>query len=144
MNFTIREATFTETAKIHNLIPELETRHSLFFARRIKKNNYLNLVAIVNKKIAGYMVSYDKFGDGSLYCWMTGVMTQYRRRGLLHQLMQKTIRWAKKEGYSSIKLKTRNTRREMLAYAVKHNYNIIEVIPRDDQRENRILFEKKI
>ena len=142
--FTIKTAPLADTTAAHNAIPELEEHNEAFFSRRISGRKHLNLVAYVGKSIAGYNVSYDKFGDGSIYCWMTGVAPRYRRMGILTAMMQQLIRWAKQQGFTSVKLKTRNNRREMLSYLVTHGYNIIEVIPKDRVEDNRIVFEKKM
>ncbi len=47
---------------------------------------------------------------------MAGVDYKYRRKGALTKLMQYQIDWAKRQGYSKLKDKTRNARREMLSF----------------------------
>lgn len=141
---TIKEVSLHETVLANALIPEFKKTPIRFFSHRIGRKKYYNLVAYVNGKIAGYNLSYDKYEDGSIYCWMTGVVPKYRRMGILKKMMKKMTTWAKKEGYNSIKLKTRNNRREMLSYAVKNNYNVIEVLPREKFEDNRIIVEKRI
>ncbi|MBN1386167.1 GNAT family N-acetyltransferase [Candidatus Woesearchaeota archaeon] len=90
------------------------------------------------------MASYDRYKDGSFYCWMTGVKPEYRGKGVLKLMMDHLMKWAKKEGYKSIKIKTRNNRREMLAYLVKYGWNILEIDDRGSVEENRIISEKEI
>lgn len=86
----------------------------------------------------------DKNKDKSFYCWMAGVNPLYRRLGLLNNMMQYLGDWAKNNGYNKITIKTRNNRREMLAYLVKAGFNFVEVQPQLSIKDNRILLEKII
>ena len=115
-----------------------------YFESRYQNAEKLILVAYVDSQPAGYMVSYKKDDDSSFYCWMTGVDPQYRRLGLLHKMMHYMTDWAKSKGYNKITIKTRNNRREMLAYLVKNGFNFTEVQPQPFIQDNRILLEKQV
>src|SRR5471030_21237 len=78
------------------------------------------------------IVGYDHDQDGSFYCWMAGVNPNYRRQGVLSALMRYQAAWAKQHGYTTIKIKTRNNRREMLASLVKHGFLFTEVVTAAD------------
>jgi len=97
-----------------------------------------------DEKPAGYMISYDKFSDGSLYCWMTGVNPKYRGKGILKKLMEYHENYAKNKGCDKLKISTRNNRREMLSYLVKYGFNFTEVVPKSNIEDNRIRLEKNI
>ncbi len=140
----IREATFREAANVHNRIPEFEKQDEEFFRERCEGKKTLIIVAYVEDKPAGYMIAYDRYHDGSIYCWMTAVVPEFRRKGVLKAMMQYLETWARKEGFTKIKIKTRNERREMLAYLVKYGFNFIEVIPKESVEKYRILLEKEI
>ncbi len=58
--------------------------------------------------------------------------------------MQYQIDWAKRQGYSKLKIKTRNARREMLSFLVKNGFNFTEVEKKENIIENRINLEKII
>jgi len=90
------------------------------------------------------MIWYDRDGDNSFYCWMTGVNPNYRKIGLLKKLMDYGIDWADNKGYKKIKIKTRNNRREMLNYLIKYNFLISNTIQQPDINDNEIEFEKVI
>lgn len=59
-------------------------------------------------------------------------------------LMNYQEEWAKKRGYTKIKIKTRNNRREMLHYLVKCGFCFYRVEEQENIGENRILLEKQI
>jgi len=115
-----------------------------FFEERYGDRDKLILVAYVDDQPAGYLVSYDKDQDGSFYCWMTGVDPRFRRIGILKKMIQSVFDWAKERGYHCIRIKTRNSRREMLAYLIGAGFNAIEVQTMPTTEDNRVLFEKEI
>lgn len=131
---------------VHTLIPEFTDKsYTLeYFASRIRGKRHLILVAYHDEEEAGYLVAYDRFNDGSFYCWMVGVTPDFREKGILKALMDYLFEWAKEKGYQKIKIKTRNHRREMLAYLVKYGFYVIEVESRLQVEENQILFEKAL
>ena len=146
MEITIKEVSIKDVADVHKKIPEFRETPAdkLLGSDRYKDKKVLFLVAYVGKNPAGYMVSYDRFGDKSFYCWMTGVMPDYRESGILSAMMNYLFRWASLNGFSKIKIKTRNERREMLAYLVKRGFFFTSVEQRDEIKDNRVCLERSI
>lgn len=144
-NIKIKEDSIEVAVKVSAAITEFDKPYdkAYFENRYIDKANLI-LVSYVDNQPAGYMVSYDRNNDGSFYCWMAGVDPLFRRLGLLNQMMQYLYDWAKSHGYKKITIKTRNNRREMLAYLVKSGFNFTEVQPQPSIDDNRILLEKII
>lgn len=141
----IKEVPIEEAVKVNAAIIEFDEPYQKdYFEERYQNKDKLILVAYVDDLPAGYLVGYDKYGDGSFYCWMAGVNPLFRRRGVLKALMDYEDNWAKERGYKKIKIKTRNNRREMLAYLVKHGFFFIEVVQHPKREENRILLEKDL
>ena len=142
----VREAPIEEALKVHATVVEFDGRPYTKerFEEKSGGRERLVIVGCVDGKPAGYLIAYDRYGDGSFYCWMAGVNPKFRRKGALKAMMDYTEKWAKKKGYRRIKIKTRNRRREMLAYLVKHGYQFVEVRQRPDARDSRILLEKQI
>jgi ribosomal protein S18 acetylase RimI-like enzyme len=141
----IKEVPIEEATRVNAKIVEFGGPYGKdYFEKRYEGKDKLILVAYADGQPAGYIVAYDKFGDGSLYCWMAGVDPAFRRMGILRAMMDHQDSWAKKKGYKKIKIKTRNNRREMLAYLVKHGFLFTEVQVKSDIRDNRILLEKEI
>lgn len=141
----VRETPIEEAVKVSATIREFDKKYSKqYFEERYKGKEKLIIIGCIGNKPVGYLVGYDRYGDGSFYCWMAGVNPTYRKMGALKALMNYMIKWSKKKGYSKIKIKTRNNRREMLAYLVKYGFCFIGVEQKPDIKDNRIILEKGI
>ncbi len=140
----IKETTYKEIAEINKKVPEFGPYEQTYFEQRCNGKDPLLIAAYVNKEVAGYVLGYNKYADGSYYCWMAGVLPEQRKKGVLRKLMQYLETWAKKRAYSKIRIKTRNSRREMLSYLVKENFLFLEVVQFPKSFESRILLEKNI
>ena len=142
----VKEVSLEEAYEIHKQIPEFDDpKYTLeYFSDRIKDKKNLIIIGYIDKKPAGYIVSYDRYNDSSVYVWMVAVIPAFRKQGVLSAMMEYLEKWSKENGFTSIKIKTRNNRHEMQAYLVKNNFMFLEVEPRDEIIENRILLEKKI
>ena len=144
-NITFKEVPIEEAVKVNATIVEFDAPYQKdYFEDRYKGKDKLIIVAYVDDLPAGYIVGYDKFGDRSFYCWMAGVNPKFRKLGLLKAMMDYEDKWAKEKGYNKIKIKTRNNRREMLAYLVKYGFSFTEVVQHPNIDDNRILLEKEL
>ena len=144
-NIVIKEASLEEVVLVNATITEFGGPYEKFyFESRLKGKPHLALGAYIGGKAVGYMVAYDRDNDGSFYCWMAGVSPEHRRKGIIGQLMASLEQWTNANGYSWITIKTRNARREMLAYLVKAGFNFTAVEERPATRDNRILLEKRV
>ena len=143
----LKEVSIDEAFKVHVQIPEFKNdlKYTKEYSQEhCKGKDTLIIVAYLHNSPIGYLVAYDKFDDGSFYCWMTGVLPDYRKRGVFKAMMSYLEEIAKQKGYFTIKIKTRNNRREMLAYLIKHGFYFTEVIPFPNIEDNRIVLEKRI
>lgn len=144
-NITIKEVPIEEAIKVNATIVEFDAPYQKdYFEERYKNKEKLIIVAYVDNQPAGYIVGYDKFEDGSFYCWMAGVNPKFRKLGLLKAMMDYEDKWSKDKNYNKIKIKTRNNRREMLAYLVKYGFFFTEVVQQPNMDDNRILLEKEL
>ncbi|MFT4343112.1 MAG: GNAT family N-acetyltransferase [Candidatus Woesearchaeota archaeon] len=142
---SIKEASIEEALRVNATVTEFNKAYDKeYFENRYAGKEKLIIVAYVNSSPAGYIVGYDRFNDGSFYCWMAGVNPSFRKLGLLKAMMDFQSNWAKQKRYSKIRIKTRNNRREMLAYLIKYGFFFTEVEQQDDISENRIYLEKQI
>lgn len=142
----VREVPVEEAVKVNLEIPEFseKPRDKKYFTDRYKGKETLVIVVYLDNAPAGYLVGYDKFQDKSFYCWMTGVVPEFRRKGVLTAMMDYMASWAKARGYKKIRIKTRNKRHEMLSYLVKYGFYFIEIEKYPAIEDNRILAEKEI
>ena len=141
----VRESYLEDVVEVNNDIPEFKSDgvslDKNYFSERIKDKNPAILVAYIGTIPVGYLVAYEA-EDNSLYCWMAGVRPDYRNNGVLTELMKKQFQWASVYEYDKVTIKTRNNRREMLAYLVKNEFMITGVEKKEDIKDNRILLEK--
>lgn len=146
-SITIAETSLEDAYHVHERIPEFAIHfpYSLdTFLERTKDRETIAVIASIDDAEVGYLVGYDRDLDGSFYCWMAGVDPAYRRRGVLQALMIYQEQWARQKGYTLLKIKTRNRRREMLSFLVKNDFYFTQIEPQDDCTENRILLEKRL
>lgn len=92
----------------------------------------------------GFKVGYNKENNGSFYSWMGGVLRAYRQAGVARELARVQEAWAKKEGFTRIRFKTRNRHKAMLLFAIKNSFAIMAVEPREIVAEYRIVLEKEL
>jgi GNAT superfamily N-acetyltransferase len=141
----IREAKISEVLSIVQTVSELdEIEDEKYFSDRLDGTKHIVLIAESEGKPAGFVIGYDRDRDGSFYCWLAGVNPAFRRRGIFSELMNYLVSWAKEKGYRKLKIKTRNDKRQILAYLVKNDFNFISVEQVTIVRENRIELEKEL
>lgn len=100
------------------------------------------LTAEFNDQPIGFKVGYDRFKDGSFYSWMGGILPNNRQNGVASALADYQESWAIKNGYKSIKLKTRNKYEAMISFAIDRGFDIIDSETNEDIPEMRIWMEK--
>lgn len=128
--------------RIHALIPEFSGPVT-DFRDRLNGKDFLALTAQKDGQDAGYAVSY-LVGEDVAYIWMVGVVPAFRKEAVWTRLFRETERWARQRGCRFLQLKTRNARRQMLAWLVKNDFYFTHVEPYPDSRDNRILTEKTL
>ena len=142
---TIKEDTIENVVDISSRIVEFDDKFKKnYFEERYLEKEKLILVAYFENKPAGYLVSYDNYNDGSFYCWMAAVDPEFRRKGILSELMTRLEDWARENGYKKIRIKTRNNKREMLSYLVKNGFYFINIEECPLIEDHRLLLEKNI
>lgn len=144
LEIQIRRGSIKDAVAVARQVPELKNSHpeKIYETRMAGKKNLI-LIAFFGEKKIGFKVGYDKFQDGkNFYTWMGGVLPAFRKNGVAKILAQHQENWVKSNGFENIILKTRNSHRGMLIFALKNNFKIIEVIPYNDIEEHRILLKK--
>ena len=113
------------------------------YRKRLSAIPHLVLAAYDDEKIIGFKIGYQ-LTETIFYSWMGAVLSDYRRQDVAKQLAQYQENWARQNGYSKIQFKTRNKLRSMLLFAIKNDFNIINIEPKTDIEEYRIVMEKQL
>lgn len=141
----IRPASIDEVIKIGSKVfPSERLKSREDFGKQYKDKDKLISVAYVGDDPAGYAVWYDKDGDGSFYCWLTGVDPDHRRKGVLKGLMAFGQAIARSKKYKKIKTKARNSENGMIAYLAKYGFQVTDFERRPDNKDSKIAFEKEL
>lgn len=143
-----REATIDDVVEVNSQIKEFldngKPYKKEFFENRLSGRINLKLVTIDQSGKIGYLVAYDRYNDGSFYCWMVGVPERYRRQGVLKGLMQYLDVWAKRNGYKNIRIRTRAKRKEMLSYLAQSGFRILSKEEKGSSEDCRINLKKEL
>lgn len=142
MEIDIRTATAAEAAAFFSNIPEFKGSYPLSeYEKRLKNTPQLALLAYAGGEVAGGKAGYALSPD-CFYSWMGAVLPQWRRHGIAEQLAEHQEQWAKEQGFTRIRFKTRNSCRAMLQFALSRGFNIIAVEPKESVADYRIWLEK--
>jgi predicted GNAT superfamily acetyltransferase len=144
MEIEIKPGTIADILAVYSQIPEFKNPHpaSEYEKRLGNAPQSLLLVAYREGIPIGFKVGYEREPNGSFYSWMGGVAQDFRRYGIAKQLADYQEDWAKKQGYRSIRFKTRNSHLPMLLFGLQNGFMIIDLEVRETTGENRILLEK--
>ena len=127
------------------LIPEFNGPHQHEeYQKRLEGTPHLIAIAYIDNQATGFKVGYQREKDGSFYSWMGAILPGYRRRGIARLLADYQEDWAKKQGYTRIKMKTRNRLKHMLYFALGNGFYITRVDCVATVEENRIHLEKQL
>ena len=105
---------------------------------------HLIAIAYFKNKAVGFKVGYQRETDGSFYSWMGGILPGFREQGIARLLADYQENWARKQGYTKVKMKTRNRLKPMLFFALGNGFNITGVDEAESVDENRIHLEKRL
>lgn len=145
MEIEIKTGSIEDVVALSKLIPEFHNPHKEEeYRKRLEERQHLILLAYVAGKPVGFKVGYDKENDGSFYSWMGGVLPAYREKQIAKHLAQAQEKWARENGFTTIRFKTRNRHRAMLVFVLKNGFHITALEQRETLAEYRILLEKKV
>ncbi len=120
------------------------TRPPEFFRRRfLGRHNDLILIASVEDRPVAFFVGFE-LKPTVFFCWLFGVLADYRRQGIASQLMDAVHAWAAEHGYESIRIECLNQHRPMLHLAIHHGYDIVGIRWDPDHAQNLVIFEKAL
>jgi len=140
-NFQIKNGIIEEAVNISMQLPEFHNPHPKeVYEERLSGKKHLILIAYDNTKPIGFKVGYER--EDSFYSWMGGVLPSYRKNGIAKKLAATQEDWARTNGFQTITFKTRNRLKGMLIFAIKNNFHITDVEPKESIDEYRISLRK--
>lgn len=140
----IRSISAAEAAVFFSTIPEFRDSYPpAEYEKRLSQGPHLALLAYVEGEAAGGKVGYALDSD-CFYSWMGAVLPQWRRHGIAELLAVQQEQWAREQGFTRIRFKTRNSCRAMLQFALRRGFNIIGVEPKELIPDYRIWLEKSL
>ena len=86
----------------------------------------------------GYLLDSHTF-----YSWMGGVKQEFRKQGVAKELALMQLEWAKAQGFSKIRTKSKNQFKPMMIFNLKQGFDIVGT-ELGYQDEVKIIFEKDI
>ncbi len=141
----IRTGTIDEVIRLTQLLPEFDQPYRKeIYEERLQGVAHLILVAQIKEEVVACKLGYERTQDGSFYSWIGGVLPGFRRRGLARKLAEAQEEWARAQAYEYIRFKTRNRHSEMLLFALRRGFYLIDFEPYEDIAESRIWLEKKL
>lgn len=127
------------------MIPEFDNPYSSEeYLNRLNNKKHLIAVAELHNQLVGFKVGYEWTDNATFYSWMGGVLPEFRKMGVARNLAEFQEQYARRNGFERILMKTRNMHKNMLIFAIASGFNIIQVEPKSEVLENRILLSKKI
>ncbi len=142
----IRTGSVTEAYELYQQLPEfadgtIDLDHML---RRLEDASALVLIAESQSRAIGFKVGYDRYGDGSFYSWLGGVLPADRGAGAAAALLEAQEQAVITAGYDRIYVQSRNRFVPMLKLLLDNQYSIVGVSLPDDLplADGRVTFVK--
>lgn len=145
LSFEIKDVGWDIPAALHARIPEFGNDPGPdHYRTRCAGHDSVALAAYEGSQAAGYVVAYDRYKDGSIYCWMAGVLPAYRGAGALTALMAALEARARAAGYRDLRIKTRNDKTAMLRWLVANGYMFTAIDVRAPETDTRLHLRKTL
>ena len=144
-DFHIHEGNLNDAVMVSTNIPEFDNPYKIpEYSKRLDGTTHQILTAYNDHNPIAFKIGYQKHSDGSFYSWMGGVLPNYRRKGIANELADIQEAWAKKNGYISIKMQTREKHKAMLALAINRGFQITNRIENISSSNTRIWMNKPL
>ena len=140
----IRKGTFQECVDLSSKIPEFNSPYKIEEYKKRCAGKYLALIAEIDNQPVGFKIGYNRFHNGSFYSWMGGVLPKFRRIRVAFSLANFQEKWATKNKFSSILLKTRQKHDGMIAFSLNRGFIITEETQITPAEETRIWMQKSL
>ena len=144
-SFHIHEGNLNDAVMVSENIPEFDNHYKIpEYSKRLDGTAHQILTAYDDHNPIAFKIGYQRHSDESFYSWMSGVLPNYRRKGIANNLADHQEAWAKKNGYISIKMQTREKHKAMLALAINRGFQITNRIEKISSSNTRIWMNKPL
>lgn len=114
-----------------------------FFVDRINTKEDLVINLCYDKSVLiGFKLGY-RYDKRTLYSWVGGVLSEYRKQGIAQQLMSLQHENATEKGYHKVRTKSMNRFKPMIILNLKNGFDIVKVYT-NDSNQTKIIFEKNL
>ena len=140
----IREATIDEAVAVLAKISEFaKPADHAAVALRLDGRRALVLVAEQEGELVGVKIGYA-LSEQVFYSWLGGVAPRGRGRGVAQALLEAQEEWAREQGYSAIRVKSRNRFPAMLRLLLRNGYLIEDMDKKEGVLDYRLHFSKQL
>nr|WP_275440552.1 GNAT family N-acetyltransferase [Vibrio sp. Of7-15] len=130
--------------EVIRLIPEFARGESVeSIQARLKDRNSLILMATQGEIPLGVKIGYQ-LDSSTFYSWLGGVAPQGRNHGVAQALLEAQELWVQEQGYSAVRVKSRNCFPAMLRLLLRNGYLIESIEQKENIEDNRLNFIKQI
>ena len=144
-SYHIHEGKLDDAVMVSANIPEFDDPYEIpEYSKRLNSTTHHILTAYDNHNPIAFKNGYQRHSDGSFYSWMGGVLPNYRIKGIANNLADHQDTWAKKNGYISIKIQTREKHKAMLALAINRGFQITNRIEKTSSSNTLIWMNKPL
>ena len=144
-SFHIHEGKLDDAVMVSANVPEFDDPYEIpEYSKRLNITTHLILTVYDDHNPIAFKIGYQRHPDGSFYSWMGGVLPNYRRKGIANNLADHQDIWAKKNGYNSIRMQTREKHIAMLALAINRGFQINNRIEKTSSSNTRIWMNKPL
>ncbi len=144
-SFHIHKGKLDDAVIVSANVPEFDDPYKIpEYSKRLDSTPNLILTAYDDHNPIAFKIGYQRHSDGSFYSWMGGVLPNYRRKGIANNLADHQEAWAKKNGFNSIRIQTREKHKAMLALAINRGFQITNRIEKTPNFNTRIWMNKPL
>lgn len=144
MNLEYKVGSIDDLLVIENQIPEFATpRKGEEVVDKLRDKQHLLLVAYAQGMPVGYKLGYE-LPNNEFYSWLGAVIPEYRGKGTAKQLLVMQETWCKAQGYSAIRVKSRNLFKNMLLMLISRDYQIVKCEQINGSLDCKIHFYKQL